>query len=179
MTVQQQQSPLINYTRKITLDVESAKDVVQESFLKLWKEEYPEIIQYIPPWLYRVCRNHAIDIKRKEKSLIRTEDGTELAIIMGNQETRTDGNIALDTLSSIQNKYQEVLILKLKHELSYKEISEITGHSVSNVGVLIHEGMKELREVLFKCSMDQQQNVDGQHLNSQPLSVKRKGGAND
>jgi DNA-directed RNA polymerase specialized sigma24 family protein len=99
---------------------------------------------------------------------------------MGNQETRTDGNIALDTLSKIQNKYQEVLIMKLKHELSYKEISEITGHSVSNVGVLIHEGMKELREVLFKCSMDQrQQNIDGRHLNSQPSSVKRKGGAND
>ena len=32
LTVRQQQSPLINYTRKITLDVEAAKDVVQESF---------------------------------------------------------------------------------------------------------------------------------------------------
>lgn len=148
LTVRQQQSPLINYTRKITLDVESAKEVVQESFLKLWEEEYPEIVEFIPPWLFRVCRNHAIDIKRREKRLIRTEDGAELAIVMGDQETRTEGNIALATLTRVQNKYQEVLILKLTHELSYKEIADITGHSVTYVGVLIHEGMKELRELL-------------------------------
>ncbi|MCO4794354.1 MAG: sigma-70 family RNA polymerase sigma factor [Bacteriovoracaceae bacterium] len=147
-TVKEQQSPLIRYTRKITLDNESAKDVVQESFLKLWKEEYPRIVDFIPPWLFRVCRNHAIDIKRREKKLTRTEEGVELAIIMGDQETRTDGNIALEALRNISSKYQEVLILKLTHELSYKEISEVTGHTTSNVGVLIHEGMKELREKL-------------------------------
>jgi len=86
--------------------------------------------------------------------LIRTEDGAELAIVMGDQETRTESNMALGALSRIQNKYQEVLILKLTHELSYKEISEITGHSVSNVGVLIHEGMKELREMLSESSKE-------------------------
>lgn len=178
LTVRQQQSPLINYTRKITLDVESAKDVVQESFLKLWKEEYPDIVEFIPPWLFKVCRNHAIDIKRREKRVIRTEDGAELAIVMGNQETRTEGNMALGALSRIKNKYQEVLILKLTHELSYKEISDITGHSVSNVGVLIHEGMKELREMLSEGSKDQrEQDADDGRLHSQPLSVKRKGGS--
>ncbi|TNF05182.1 MAG: RNA polymerase sigma factor [Deltaproteobacteria bacterium] len=154
LTVRQQQSPLINYTRKITLDVEAAKDVVQESFLKLWKEDYPEIVELIPPWLFRVCRNHAIDIKRREKRLTRTEDGAELAIVMGDQETRTEGNMALATLTRVQIKYQEVLILKLTHELSYKEIADITGHSVTNVGVLIHEGMKELRELLGANSME-------------------------
>jgi RNA polymerase sigma-70 factor (ECF subfamily) len=38
-----------------------------------------------------------------------------------------------------------VLYLKFQQGLSYKEIGKVTGHSVSNVGFLIHTGMKTLR----------------------------------
>ena len=48
-------------------------------------------------------------------------------------------------LLKLKETYQEVIILKFQEGRSYKEIAEITGHSVSNVGVLIHEGMKILR----------------------------------
>ena len=50
-----------------------------------------------------------------------------------------------EQLLKLKETYQEVIILKFQEGRSYKEISEITGHSVSNVGVLIHEGMKILR----------------------------------
>jgi RNA polymerase sigma-70 factor (ECF subfamily) len=40
---------------------------------------------------------------------------------------------------------REVLYLKFQQGLSYKEIGKVTGHSVSNVGFLIHTGMKTLR----------------------------------
>jgi RNA polymerase sigma-70 factor (ECF subfamily) len=36
--------------------------------------------------------------------------------------------------------------LKLQDGLSYREISQVTGLSVSNVGFLMHQGIKTIRE---------------------------------
>jgi DNA-directed RNA polymerase specialized sigma24 family protein len=44
---------------------------------------------------------------------------------------------------------REVIRLKFQNGFSYKEISRISGHSVSNVGYLIHAGIKALRGELF------------------------------
>jgi len=41
-----------------------------------------------------------------------------------------------------------VLVLKFQDGLSYKQIGERTGLSVSNVGFLIHTGIKTLRGAL-------------------------------
>ena len=43
---------------------------------------------------------------------------------------------------------QEVIRLKFQHGLSYKQIAEVTQLSVSNVGFLIHAGLKTLRQRL-------------------------------
>jgi RNA polymerase sigma-70 factor (ECF subfamily) len=51
----------------------------------------------------------------------------------------------LATMGTLPASQQEVLRLRFGEELSYKEISAVTGRSVSHVGVLIHEGMKSLR----------------------------------
>jgi RNA polymerase sigma-70 factor (ECF subfamily) len=40
------------------------------------------------------------------------------------------------------------LRLRFQDELSYKEISAVTRHSVSNVGFLIHVGIRRLRDRL-------------------------------
>ena len=49
---------------------------------------------------------------------------------------------ALDDLPANQ---QEVIRLKFQNDLSYREISRITKLSESNVGFLIHTGLKTLR----------------------------------
>ena len=40
------------------------------------------------------------------------------------------------------------LRLRFQEELSYKQISAVTGHSVSHVGVLIHDGIRSIRRRL-------------------------------
>lgn len=75
-----------------------------------------------------------------------------------------DHDSAEDSLSKQQQKKElwvlvqnlpaaqkEVLLLKFQEEFSYKEISAVTGHSVSYVGVLIHEGMVRLREQMAQA----------------------------
>ena len=51
-------------------------------------------------------------------------------------------------LDRLPQNQKEVLRLKFQGEMSYKEISEVTSLSVSNVGFLIHAGLKRLRGML-------------------------------
>jgi RNA polymerase sigma factor (sigma-70 family) len=52
----------------------------------------------------------------------------------------------LKVLNTLPANQQEVLRLKFQGDLSYLEISQITNLSVSNVGFLIHTGLKTIRE---------------------------------
>jgi RNA polymerase sigma-70 factor (ECF subfamily) len=49
-------------------------------------------------------------------------------------------------LNTLPANQQEVIRLKFQGDLSYLEISRITSLSVSNVGFLIHTGLKTIRE---------------------------------
>ncbi len=55
----------------------------------------------------------------------------------------------LDLLEVLPLNQREVIRLKFQNGFSYQEISRISGHSVSNVGYLIHAGVKALRVQLF------------------------------
>ena len=57
-------------------------------------------------------------------------------------------------LGTLPPRQQEVLQLKFQNDLSYQQISEITELSVSNVGVLIHNALKTLRQRYGQASKD-------------------------
>ena len=58
------------------------------------------------------------------------------------------GSKVMRLLDRLPGNQQEVIRLKFQNDLSYREISEITGLSVSNVGFLLHVGIKRLREIM-------------------------------
>lgn len=51
-------------------------------------------------------------------------------------------------LEALPANQREVIRLKFQNGFSYREISRISGHSVSNVGFLIHTGLRTLRKRL-------------------------------
>jgi RNA polymerase sigma-70 factor (ECF subfamily) len=55
---------------------------------------------------------------------------------------------ALSALEDLPANQQEVIRLKFQHGMSYKQISQITQLSVTNVGFLLHVGLKALRRQL-------------------------------
>jgi DNA-directed RNA polymerase specialized sigma24 family protein len=59
-----------------------------------------------------------------------------------------EAQAVLHALATLSTDQQEVVRLKFTDGLSYREISEVTGHTVSNVGVLIHTAIKKIRELL-------------------------------
>ncbi len=48
-------------------------------------------------------------------------------------------------LEALPTNQREVIRLRFQNGFSYKEISRISGHSVTNVGYLLHAGLKTIR----------------------------------
>lgn len=151
------EGPLVRYARRITGDLETAREVSQDTFLKLWKTDRTQVDGRLAEWLYTVCRNRALDVVRKERRMTRlTEPQAEAAAAgeihspNGSSQTPTpEGrHVMLTALARLPERQQEVLRLKFQGDLSYKEIAGVMGLSVSNVGFLIHTGLKSLREIM-------------------------------
>ena len=150
--LEEYQAGLIRYAMRITGDLEKARDVVQDTFLQLCKQEPARIKGHLAPWLYTVCRNRALDVQRKESrmTVLQEVDGfmaVDPAQSPARQvETREMVTEVLGALNQLTPNQQEVIRLKFQAGLSYREIGQITGLSTSNVGFQIHTGIKKLRQ---------------------------------
>lgn len=156
------EGPLIRYTVRIVRDEERARDVVQDAFLSLCDQE-PQLLEglferdEVRPWLFRVCRNRAIDLYRREHRMTHLHETQEK--VFEPQQTPSQQVEQKETLHSIfgcletlPEKQRDVIYLKFQGGLSYKEIAEVTGLSVTNVGVLLHSALKRLREQLHRLN---------------------------
>ena len=57
--------PLLRYAKWLLGDVEMARDVVQETFLRLCREDRARVDGHLAAWLFTVCRNLALDAREK------------------------------------------------------------------------------------------------------------------
>jgi len=152
--IDQYQGRLIAFAARITGDLESARDVVQDTFLRLCLQDLDEIADHLPAWLFRVCRNRALDVRKKEgplESFDETATGPTHGVSVDPHrllEQSDNARRALAAVAELPAAQQEVLRLRFQEELSYKEISAITHHSVTSVGFLIHTGIRRVRQQL-------------------------------
>lgn len=123
--------------------------------MRFWRADEEKITEEVEKaWLYRVCRNMAIDHRRRQNVVIAVGDATELDsfnTLSDSPSSEGESDEFAQVLVHLQNltpNQQEVIRLRYQHDLSYKEIAKVTGHSVSNVGVLIHEAMRKLKKLL-------------------------------
>ncbi len=153
--------PLVRYAHAIVGDLETARDVVQEAFIQLAEGRGPaaqEGADTVDPrhteaWLFTVCRHRAIDYQRKQSRIIpmtpfdeerRSEEPGPAAAL----ESRELAGSLLRLMELLPANQREVIRLKFQNDLSYKEIADLTQLSVTNVGFLLHTGLKRLRVLL-------------------------------
>lgn len=149
------EGPLSLYARRLLNDAEAARDVVQDVFLRLCARPRGEVDGHLAEWLFTVCRNRALDVLRKEHRMTRLHDEQVDRCLSPSPgphdvaEVHDLGARVLSLLETLPPNQREVIRLKFQNGFSYQEISRISGHSVSNVGYLIHAGIKTLRGRLF------------------------------
>jgi RNA polymerase sigma factor (sigma-70 family) len=148
----EQQAPLVRYAaRLLSGDVERARDVVQDTFVKLMGQPPEAINGHAVEWLFTVCRHRALDVLRKEGRMKRFEDGqvervtTNEARPGSSLEAAETHEKLLEMIGQLPRNQQEVVRLKFQNGFSYKEIARITELSVTNVGFLIHTAVMRLR----------------------------------
>jgi RNA polymerase sigma-70 factor (ECF subfamily) len=143
--------PLTLYAARLLGDAEAARDVVQDTFLRLCTQDRETIEPRLAEWLFTVCRNRSLDVLRKESRMSQlTEEqvGARPSADPGPAELverRESASEAVRLLDALPPNQRDVIRLKFQNGFSYQEISRISGHSVSNVGYLIHIGLKTLR----------------------------------
>lgn len=151
-TVEQYEQRLTLYTAKILGDLERARDVVQDTFLKLCKADREKVEKHLAAWLYTVCRNRALDILRERKKHAQMDERlTSWRPIDGPTPTQQaehneSASQMLALLGDLPEHQQEVITLRFQHDLTYREIAKITDRSVSTIGYLIHEGLGTLKQ---------------------------------
>lgn len=148
------ESPLIGYAMTILRDLDRARDVVQDTFIRLYKQDVEKVKGGLKTWLFTVCRNRALDVLRKEKRMVSVDDeilGQEASKDASPDET-ADNNERIEQLMEVlemlSDNQKEVIMLKFQQGMSYQEISEKTGLTTGNVGFLLHNGLKRLREMM-------------------------------
>jgi len=136
-----------------TSNRESALDLTQETFTRLWDQLVEQRhIENPRALMYTIARNLIIDHYRKKKT-DSLDAITESGIEFGREASAEDEVAYADALSAINalpEQYREVVYLRYVEELKPREIADITGESVNIISVRITRGMKALREALHE-----------------------------
>ncbi len=143
--------------RKILIDHEDTNDVVQEVFIKIWKNlDKFRGDSSLYTWLYRIATNEALSFLRKRKNVqnISIDDNPELLSYL-----ETPSNATLMSGDEISLKLQKAVLqlpekqrlvfnLKYFEHLSYEEISEITETTVGGLKATYHAAVKKIEDIL-------------------------------
>ena len=146
----QYEGPLTIYAARLSGDVDRARDVVQDTFLKLWRADRATVDSHLAKWLYTVCRNRALDVRRKEQRMTKLSDHQLTQVQPAKSqagEAEVQGGV-LALVANLPDRQQEAVRLKFQGGLSYREIAQVMDTTANNVGVLLHTAIRTIREKL-------------------------------
>ncbi|HCD52160.1 MAG TPA: RNA polymerase subunit sigma-24 [Balneolaceae bacterium] len=157
--------PIFFHIRKMIKEKEMVEDLVQEVFMKAFKNLDSYSNEYaFSTWLYRIATNHTIDYLRKKKlqtfsinDPVKTKDG-EMEVQLPDTSFSTDApvmkqerkEIVQNAIANLPEKYRKVIQMRHMEELSYDEIAEALDLPLGTVKAHIFRA----RELLYKALID-------------------------
>ena len=136
------------YCRRFLGNREEAEDVFQETFIRFHQSASKERdMTNVPGFLLKIARNLCVTIKKNVVHNVTIED--YMAV---NSDNSVDKNEMLDlikyAMELLPDNYREFFVLREYNGLSYKEIADLTGESMTSVKVKIHRAKQKIREIL-------------------------------
>lgn len=130
-----------------------AEDVVQETFLKLWKkrEELPPNIENMEAYCITLTKNICFDTLRSSRLQEDNRTPDELNIagernLMHDIEVKDEMNQVKRIISTLPKKQQQVIVMRDINDCSIEDIEQATGLSAVNIRVLLSRTRKKIRE---------------------------------
>lgn len=143
--------PLLRYARRLVGDEDAARDVVQYAFLRLCDQPPDGLGDRVGPWLYAVCRNRAIDwLRSQSRSFGLGENdgfqGTSREMDPAVAVEQHDLYCRLNEVVAQLPLSQREAIVLWSEGCTYREMAAILNTSEGNVRVLVHRGLKAVRQ---------------------------------
>lgn len=153
--VKQYQEPLYWHIRRLVVNHEDARDILQDTLLQAWRSVASlRDERALKAWLYKIATNGCYrHLNRNRERPLSTEELSE--VLLGRLESVSyvdyeDGagvkfQQALLTLSEQQ---RTVFTLRYYDEMSYDEIAEVVGSSAASLRVSYHQACNRIRTYL-------------------------------
>ena len=154
MTVSEYNTCVKNYSDSVyrfiyknIRDEDRAKDIVQDTFEKMWLKIDSIISEKAKSYLFTAAYNTMIDAIRKDKHKATYQDHYDDYLVTNNgyNDLKKVIDLALNKLNNIQ---KSVIMLRDYEGYSYEEIGKITGLNESQVKVYIYRARLNLKEFI-------------------------------
>jgi RNA polymerase sigma factor (sigma-70 family) len=142
--------------RRMVLNHDDADDLVQDTFLKVWKniDSFREDSS-LYTWIYRIATNEVLTFLNKKKRMFfvpLSDNQKELSGMLENENNFTGSEIQLKfqkALLTLPEKQRLVFQMRYYDEMEYKTISVIVGTSVGALKASYHIAMKKIEDYLI------------------------------
>jgi RNA polymerase sigma factor (sigma-70 family) len=142
---------LLGVANKVVRDPELAQDVLQESFVKIWKkaDSYDPSKAKLFTWLFRITRNTAIDKLRSVNTKTDKEIQMDVSDVynLGVDSIRPEFLDVQENLEKIEEKYQIVLEALFFQGMTQQEASEELDIPLGTIKSRLKIGLRELRKI--------------------------------
>jgi RNA polymerase sigma-70 factor (ECF subfamily) len=161
--INRHQSKIFGFIYSKISDRDISNDIFQDTFIKvirtLKSKSYNEEGKFLP-WVMRIAHNLIIDHYRKNKKMPMFRETEEFSIfsIMSDDSLTVEGEmirnqVEMDLKKLIEElpaDQKEVLVMRMYQDMSFKEISEITGVSINTALGRMRYALMNMRKVIDK-----------------------------
>ncbi len=146
--VKRYQQRLFSFLCRYFRDPQDAEDVVQETFISLYKTvERVDTKRKFSTYLFAIAKNKAISLLRSKKPMVNLAEIQEIESDTEVYEEESKSEIT-KALSQLEEKYRQPLKLYFFADLSYLEISRKLKIPVNTVRTNLLRGKAKLKEIL-------------------------------
>jgi len=159
--VRRYKDQLLNYVYRFVGNRSDAEDIVQETFLRVYKNKhyYKEIAKF-STWVYTIAGNLAkTELRRRKRrkvfsvsNFVDEERDYDIPDLERNPEQEVEGSIKDDiiqkAIEKLPPKFKEVILLRDVQGFSYEEISQILNIPLGTVKSRVNRGRLKLQEDL-------------------------------
>jgi RNA polymerase sigma-70 factor (ECF subfamily) len=161
--INRHQSKIFGFIYSKISDRDISNDIFQDTFIKvirtLKSKSYNEEGKFLP-WVMRIAHNLIIDHYRKNKKMPMFRETDEFSIfsIMSDDSLTIENKIIREQveidlkklIEELPADQKEVLVMRMYQDMSFKEISEITGVSINTALGRMRYALMNMRKVIDK-----------------------------
>jgi RNA polymerase sigma factor (sigma-70 family) len=158
--VQPNDSSLRSYLRHAFPTVHDVDDLVQESYLRIWKARASQPVHSARSFLFQIARRLAIDVLRRRRTsrIEAVPDLMTLPVADASPGVAESASLQEElwlltrALHALPPRCREVMVLRKIEGLSQKEIAARLGVTEGTVQVHVVQGLRRLEEIFVGYS---------------------------